>query len=215
MNPEREIPEDFTKNFIITNSGRRFYPFGPQQSDLNINDIAHSLSMKCRWNGHVDHFYSVAQHSIDVMEEALHNMASPLAQLQALMHDAGEAYTVDMPTPLKVAFPAFIEVENNISKEIAARYGYPFKMFGLVKDADYVCLLREAMCLFESTPDWVKELEGTKGYVKAARKELNVRMDSGFAKQEFIKHFERLRDEVIQGKYMESYNTDAFTDSAC
>lgn len=54
------------ENFIRTFTGRRFWPLDPRIEDIDIQDIAHSLSLVCRWTGHTYCFYSVAEHSLRV-----------------------------------------------------------------------------------------------------------------------------------------------------
>lgn len=68
----------------------------PQSALLDIEDIAHSLSMQCRYAGHVREFYSVAEHSILVA-----SIVDPRYALQGLMHDAHEAYVQDVIAPAK------------------------------------------------------------------------------------------------------------------
>src|SRR5262245_14523978 len=54
-------------SWIQTYTGRKFYPFAPFINDIDPEDIAHALSLQCRWNGHikaVGSFYSVAQHAV-------------------------------------------------------------------------------------------------------------------------------------------------------
>ena len=50
---------------ILTYSKIRFCPLEPVEEDIRIEDIAHALSLMTRANGHIPHFYSVAQHSIN------------------------------------------------------------------------------------------------------------------------------------------------------
>lgn len=82
--------------FIWTYSGRKFFFENPRPEDLVIEDIAHALSLLCRWTGHVQRFYSVAQHSVIVSR-----LVSPANRLRALFHDAAEAYINDVNKPFK------------------------------------------------------------------------------------------------------------------
>ena len=55
---------------ITTYIGKNFDPLNVDESLLDIKDIAHTLSLICRGNEHVQHFYSVAQHSLACAKEA-------------------------------------------------------------------------------------------------------------------------------------------------
>lgn len=67
------------------------------EKDVCLEDIAHSLSQQCRFNGHTDFFYSVLHHCLLGSKKAEY----PTIELAFLLHDAAEAYTGDMATPLK------------------------------------------------------------------------------------------------------------------
>ena len=51
-------------DFIQTYSGIEFYPLDPRIEEVKLLDIAHALSNICRFTGHCNEFYSVAQHSV-------------------------------------------------------------------------------------------------------------------------------------------------------
>ena len=74
---------------ILTRMGIEFYPLDPRPDEILIHDIAHSLSLQCRWAGHCSEFYSVAEHSIRVSDYLLETCGPSLA-LVGLMHDASE-----------------------------------------------------------------------------------------------------------------------------
>jgi hypothetical protein len=95
--------------WVCTNSGRDFYLLDPQPEDIVIEDIAHSLAHQCRYNGHTDSFYSVAQHCV-----LLSQVVYPSEALLALMHDATEAYVGDVVAPLKGLIPNFKDIEARI-----------------------------------------------------------------------------------------------------
>ena len=73
------------KDFIITYKKLKFLPLAAQEEDIDINDIAHDLSLMCRANGHIKHFYSVAQHSINCTNEAYSRGLTKEAQLACLL----------------------------------------------------------------------------------------------------------------------------------
>ena len=116
-----------------TYTGRAFYPYDPRPEEIDINDIAHALSLICRFNGHCSEFYSVAEHSVRgawYMRDryARHNMEMPntdLCSIYMLMHDAPEAYLTDIPRPIKKDLPQFKELEASIYIEILKKFKLP------------------------------------------------------------------------------------------
>ena len=84
--------------FITTYTGKKFYFDDITPDQIDIEDIAHSLSMICRFMGHSHQFYSVAQHSLLIDRRIV---GPPGLHLAALLHDAAEAYVNDLATPLK------------------------------------------------------------------------------------------------------------------
>lgn len=96
-------------DWIQTYTGRKFYPLNPSADDISILDIAHALSMKCRYNGHCERFYSVAEHSFHVSHQVPQEHA-----MWGLLHDAAEAYLPDVPRPIKPHLPGFRELEASI-----------------------------------------------------------------------------------------------------
>lgn len=102
-----------------TYSGIDFNIDNPRIEDIDIEDIAESLSKQCRFNGHCKGFYSVAQHSI-LVSEKVNN------KLWGLLHDAAEAYIGDIVSPLKRQLPLVNEIEAKILKLIAQKYNLPW-----------------------------------------------------------------------------------------
>lgn len=94
---------------ISTFTGKPFWPLDPRVEDVDVLNIAHHLSMRCRFNGALYDFYSVAQHSVLVSRQAYRfakqNGATPdecvTIALYGLWHDASEAYLSDIIRPLK------------------------------------------------------------------------------------------------------------------
>lgn len=143
--PQKEMSSPIY--WLQTHSGKKIDLINPTPEMVDIEDIAHALSMICRFNGHCREFYSVAEHSVlvEVMgsqmmrQEAARNSrklsvppkpTSEFVQksLELLLHDAAEAYIGDLTTPLKrgldslgVVFPP---PEMKVSKlaELEARW---------------------------------------------------------------------------------------------
>ncbi len=105
-------------DWMQTFTGRQFWPLDPRPEEIDIIDIAHSLSMMCRYGGHTSRFYSVAEHSVLVSIKA-----KPMNALWGLLHDASEAYAVDIPRPLKRYLSGYAAIENSIMRAVCERFG--------------------------------------------------------------------------------------------
>lgn len=105
-------------DWMQTFTGRAFYPMDPQPEDVIPADIAHALSLICRYGGHTIRFYSVAEHCV-----LLSYAVRPENALWALLHDATEAYVGDMVRPLKGSMPAYRAAEDRVMAAICERFG--------------------------------------------------------------------------------------------
>jgi len=134
---------------ILTASGDYFSFTDFNSSPIRITDIAHALSNVCRFGGHCHEFYSVAQHSVLVSLLVPEEHA-----LQALLHDATEAYLGDMVKPLKEIMPQFQQIENDLEVAIFRRFGLPEKMHHSIKQADLVMLATEQRDVMKNSDRW-------------------------------------------------------------
>jgi hypothetical protein len=118
---------------ITTLSGIRFWPLLPNPGDILVEDIAHALAHQCRFGGHASKFYSVAEHSVHVSE-----LCPVQDALWGLLHDASEAYLIDLPRPLKLLpeFAPYREAERQLQRAVAARFGLPEDQPASVTEAD-------------------------------------------------------------------------------
>ncbi len=133
--------------WMQTFTGRAFYPMSPLAEDIDPVDIAHALSLICRYGGHVSRFYSVAEHCV-LMSYAV----APENALWALLHDATEAYMGDMIRPLKQMMPAYRRAEDRLSDIIADRFGISRIYPDEVKRADLRILHDEVNALMADPP---------------------------------------------------------------
>ena len=139
-------------NWINTYTGRQFWPLDPRVEDVDIEDIAHALSLQCRFTGHVRSFYSVAQHCVLVAE-----CVPESDRLWALLHDAPEAYLIDLARPVKQAseMRGYRDAEDRLMHVIADRFGLVGDIPASVKDADNRMLMTEAHSLMKMHPQWL------------------------------------------------------------
>ena len=130
-----------------TASGIPFYPLNPRMEDVRIEDIAHALANMCRFAGHTREFYSVAQHCVlasEMVEWASYEDPNHEA-LYALLHDASEAYIVDVPRPLKhqPEFAGYILAESRLQTAIYSAFGLDPVEPGLLHVVDHRMLRTE------------------------------------------------------------------------
>jgi uncharacterized protein len=135
-------------------SGCLFDYNNPRSSAVEIGDIAAALSKVCRFAGHIHQFYSVAQHAVNASRIVPAEHA-----FTALMHDTAEAFTNDLPTPLKFAIPVFKELEVSIESAMAERFGFAYPLPEPVKLADLQMLAIEKHYLKRDQSAW-SVLEG-------------------------------------------------------
>lgn len=139
-------------DWMQTYTGGRFYPIDPRPEDIDPADIAHALSLLCRYGGHVDRFYSVAEHCV-LMSRAV----APENALAALLHDATEAYVVDVPRPLKRYLRDYGPIEDLAWYAISARFGVSVVIPSEVHAADSRILLTERAALMPRAGRWSQD----------------------------------------------------------
>jgi len=120
-----------TKSCISTSSGRFFDLLKPEEYDFDIEEIATSLSNLCRYTGHVNRFYSVAEHSVLVSRLVPERLA-----LTGLLHDASESFIGDVSSPLKKLLPEYQQIEDRVQTAIARHFGLEYPYPAEVHEAD-------------------------------------------------------------------------------
>lgn len=188
---ELYLPDSNKGEWIQTFSGKSFYPLSPSADDICIEDIAHALSLICRFNGHCKRFYSVAQHSILVAKHC-----SKKNKLAGLLHDASEAYACDVPRPIKHtdSFTRYRQIESIIQGSINFKFGLAHCEPQEVKDVDLRMLATERRDLMSASQKEWDQLPGP--YSSKI-----IPMTPRKAKQEFLKMFKKLVIEHSKGHY--------------
>ena len=133
----KNMQEYILINAIKTYTGRIIDPLNPSVNDITIVDIAHALSYIPRFNGHTQRFYSVAEHSIHVCEILRRAYPNDFdLHLAGLLHDASEAYLLDIPSPVKKRIPGYSDAETALMQVICRKFNIWFPMDDRVKEAD-------------------------------------------------------------------------------
>jgi 5'-deoxynucleotidase YfbR-like HD superfamily hydrolase len=148
--------------YIQTVSGRRIDPFAPDPDQIDPDDIAQALSNQCRFGGHCRAFYSVAQHSCLVSDLVAAQRVDVSDRLWALLHDAPEAYLVDLPHPLKhrsALGSVYRDAEARLQAAICQRFGLPNDPPSSLKPIDRALLATERQALATVAWHW-PELDG-------------------------------------------------------
>lgn len=138
--------------WLQTYSGKKFDYANPTPDMIDIRDIARALSRIPRFMAHTNIPVYVAEHCMYVAD----NLPEEL-KLEGLLHDAAEAYTGDIPAPLKALLGSgFKHIERGIEKAIAERFGLSYPWSQRIKDVDSHALYEEAKAYFPKgcIEDW-------------------------------------------------------------
>lgn len=167
----------------------------PRPRDFRIQDIAESLSKIARFTGHTRKHASVAQHSILVS----YLLEGTGFEMEGLMHDAAEAVTGDISTPMKKAIVEMVyrltgesdidpikAITVPIDIAIAKQFGLIYPRPAAVKDADLeaMTLERRHMMLPASGVAWSTDV--------STRKFLMTWVEPGCAAEEFMDRYTEL-----------------------
>lgn len=177
---------DLDSLYIQTFTGKKFYYFNPNTEAVDILDIATALSRTCRFSGMSREFYSVAEHSYHCSY-----LVPPELALEALLHDASEAYTGDLPKPLKRGIAKVIEpLEDEILSMIFDKWDLEFPFPPEIKKVDMQMLYWERHAIMGS-PD--NQWEDLKGLNPDIRNKPDIKCwGPNTAKKKFLQRFKEL-----------------------
>lgn len=140
--------------YILTYSG---LCVSRTQGAPSIVDVAVSLSRLPRFAGHGRRWWSVLDHSLLVHDMAAQqtvwcetDLEGILLRLHALLHDAHECLTGDVPTPFKVAQLKSIQHQGDarlFAALVPEHADMPLDDLGKIAVFDRRALLAEALCV--------------------------------------------------------------------
>lgn len=141
-------------SWMQTASGGRFYPFDPRPEEVSLYDLIVGLPNICRYGGQVEHFFSVAQHSVMGSYLAEDDYDREVAR-QFLLHDAVEYLIGDQIRPLKYSDSRYLALEADIwRKAICPAFGMPEELHPGVKATDNVMIAWEKRDLLPNSEEW-------------------------------------------------------------
>ena len=157
---------------------------------IDINDIAHALSNTCRFSGHVDTFYSVAEHSLLVSL-----LCKPENALAALLHDVAEYVLTDIPSPFKALIPDYKELEERVMRAVLSAFNIDC-IPDEVHIIDKRIVLNEADVLFKTAPPlWIQQGRSGAAQWKPFSDDISLMIEGMCpqeAKSEFLQRFHEL-----------------------
>jgi hypothetical protein len=143
--------------YLRTVSGRTIHHFCPKPEEFELSDMAHSLSLICRFTGHVPWHYSVAQHSIyvDDILTLLEKQGETVTindHRWALAHDGIEMVWNDLHTWAKRKLKDYQKAVRHAEPVLLEAFGLQLPEPAIVKKADGILLSTELVQLKACRP---------------------------------------------------------------
>lgn len=176
--------------YIETVSGKQIYFLEPTGDMFDITDIAHALSNTCRYTGHCNRFYSVAEHSVHVSNL----LKGTPYELDGLLHDAAEAYLPDVASPIKQFLADYNAMEDRLLSVIFKKYNLEYPFHPSVKVCDLQMLSTEAHYLLPSRGDTWDSVWGRRGRPKVDHGFKPNCLEPAVAKNLFLERYKELTE---------------------
>lgn len=157
------IPQPPSDTHVRTLSGALVTPGMIDLSKVLISDIAHALTQIPRFGGHLPFHYSVAEHSIWVADYVRERTDDRNIMLQALMHDATEAFIGDLAKPFKDHIQGYKRFEEQLMTEMGKHFGFNYPFHPLIKEADQQALNAEWYCLMMGSVEHTAQIKDQNG----------------------------------------------------
>lgn len=128
-----------------------------------LEKICKCLSMQCRFGGDVRRFYSVAEHTVHMVNQAQEDGVSRNIRLAMWLHDSPEYLTGDLLPPVKtnpIIAAEYSRIEGRVMQAICHRLDVSPDMGAIalgseiVKKYDQAILAAEAQTVAGPQPNW-------------------------------------------------------------
>lgn len=202
------------RKLVVPASGTTIDPVDPDPDDVRLRDVALGLANQRRFSGQTDPPVNVAQHSINVARQLERNGYGPRHQCYGLLHDAAEAYTGDVPRPIRRLLvesggtDALERAEERFLRAIWDAFDLrppTDEEWSAVTTADRQVLAYEISALFADealveraldsleTPEWGKPLETVLAEIEA---DADLSADSRTSRERFVALYEDLESVI-------------------
>ena len=142
------MPENLkTANIHMQATGTRPDLRSIRPKDIHFEDIRHNLCRIPRFTGNTSRPYTVAEHSVLVMQIIEDKKLDVPVIWQGFCHDFPEYLTGDISAPVKACVPEIREFEQTLWLPICEKFGIPVEMDEAVQHADWLALFVEALSL--------------------------------------------------------------------
>lgn len=154
-------------SWLLSRSGRRIDLPNPDPAEIHWPDIAESLAKQCRFLGHCEEHYSVAQHCVLASHKTRDELGPGFA-IYGLLHDAHEAYLGDTIRPVKdLLGPELKKLERSVDAVIYGVASIPlpgWKIQEVIQEIDIRMLATEKRDILTPNKDRWEGLKDIKPY---------------------------------------------------
>ena len=150
---------------------------------IEIHDIAIGLAHCNRYSGQTRNGYSVLQHTLTVFDLAPEELKG-----YALFHDAAEAYTGDIPGPLKRMIPELKTIDKKLTFAICRKFG--IEQSPLLKFFDNIAMYLEVKAMGNiDHPYWASFVSAMRQYDMTQYETLNHDLHMNYNEMHLIGKF--------------------------
>ena len=113
---------------ILINSMRLVDPFQLENITFSAEELIRPLAKLCRYSGQTKDHYSVAEHTVHLVNAVPHHLKRAVA-----LHDLNEGLTNDLPRPFKQRLPDYVGFEEAVQQTIFKQFDEPWENMAAIK----------------------------------------------------------------------------------
>lgn len=129
---------------ILINSGVLVDPFNLDSVEISATTLAKPLAKLCRYSGQCNRFYSVAEHTVHLINAVPSHLKRAVA-----LHDLNEGLTNDLPRPFKIRLAEYCDFEKAVQQWIFHQFNEPWANMAAIASYDLNICADEMAQLFD------------------------------------------------------------------